>query len=84
MRAADESGNRQHLAELRTIPLASLMPGLLLPEPELVKLLELVAKSPASVETLLAAAPEPRRNQARRSLGWLAKIGLVRFTKPSA
>jgi hypothetical protein len=31
---------------------------------------------------LLAAIPEPKRNPARRSLGWLAKIGLMRFTKP--
>jgi glycosyltransferase involved in cell wall biosynthesis len=81
---AAPGGNRQRLAELRATPLANLMPSLLLPEPELAKLLELVAKSPASVEKLLAIAPEPRRNQVRRSLGWLAKIGLVRFTKPSA
>jgi glycosyltransferase involved in cell wall biosynthesis len=81
---AAPGGNRQRLMELRATPLANLMPTLLLPEPELAKLLELVAKSPASVAQLLAAVQEPKRNQARRSLGWLAKIGLVRFTKPSA
>jgi hypothetical protein len=71
------------LADLRAIPLANLVPGLLLPEAEIAKLLEHVARSPSSVGQLLAAIPEPKRNPARRSLGWLAKIGLVRFSRPT-
>jgi glycosyltransferase involved in cell wall biosynthesis len=81
---AAPGGNRQRLSALRATSLANLMPGLLLPEADLAKLLELVARSPSSVAQLLARAPEPKRNQVRRSLGWLAKIGLVRFTKPPA
>jgi starch synthase len=81
---AAPGGSRQRLTELRAIPLANLVPSLLLPEAEIAKLLEHVARSPSSVGQLLAAVPEAKRNPARRSLGWLAKIGLIRFTKPSA
>ena len=80
---AAPGGGRQRLADLRAIPLANLVPGLLLPEAEIAKLLEHVARSPSSVGQLLAAIPEPKRNPARRSLGWLAKIGLVRFSRPT-
>lgn len=81
---AAPGGSRQRLAELRAIPLANLMPSLLLPEAEMAKLLEHVARAPAPVGQLLTVAPEARQNQVRRSLGWLAKIGLIRFTKPPA
>jgi starch synthase len=79
MAAATPGGSRARLAELRATPLAAMMPSLLLPEPELAALLESLAKTPATVETILASAPEPQRNRVRRSLGWLAKVGLVRL-----
>lgn len=77
--AAIPGGSRARLAELRATPLAGMIPSLLLPEPELAALLESLAKKPATVEAMLAAAPEPKRNMLRRSLGWLAKVGLVRL-----
>lgn len=75
-------GSRQRLAELRRTPLAAIMPGLLLPEPELWALAQRLAPGPRTVATLLAELPAEKRNLARRSIGWLAKIGLLKLKAP--
>jgi len=75
-------GSRQRLGELRRTPLANIMPGLLLPENELWALAQRLAPGPRTVAKLLADLPAEKRNLARRSLAWLAKIGLLKLKRP--
>jgi glycosyltransferase involved in cell wall biosynthesis len=75
-------GNRQRLAELKRSPLANIMPGLLLPEAELWALAQRLQNGPRSVAKLVADLPAEKRNLARRSIGWLAKMGLLKLRVP--
>lgn len=75
-------GTRQHLAELKRSALANIMPGLLLPEAEMWSIAEKLGKGPRSVAALVAGLPASKQGLARRSIGWLAKIGLLKLSAP--
>lgn len=77
-------GSRQRLADLKRSPLANIMPGLLLPEAELWALAQKLQHGPRSVAKLVAELPDEKRNLARRSIGWLAKIGVLKLKAPDA
>lgn len=82
MAALAPGGARQRLADLKRSALANIMPGLLLPEAELWGLAEKLGKGPRSVADLVDGLPAAKRGIAQRSVGWLAKIGLVKLSAP--
>ncbi|MEX2200795.1 MAG: glycosyltransferase family 4 protein [Dongiaceae bacterium] len=63
-------------------PLANLMPSLILPDAGLAQLVERVRRNRATVEELVIEQHGVAAGTLRRSLGWLAKNGLVRLRPP--
>jgi hypothetical protein len=63
-------------------PLANLMPSLILPDAGLAQLVERARRNRATVEELGVEQHGVPAGTLRRSLGWLAKNGLVRLRPP--
>ncbi|MEX0809989.1 MAG: glycosyltransferase family 4 protein [Dongiaceae bacterium] len=63
-------------------PLANLMPSIILPDAALGSLIERAARGRATVEELVIESHSVPAGTVRRSLGWLAKNGLVRLRPP--
>lgn len=66
------------IGDFLKLAIASPLPALLLREDALVRIVEdLAAKGPRSMQELVAAFPPGQVAELYRSIGWLAKVGLV-------
>lgn len=75
---ADAQAADQMVRELANLAMVRFAPLTMPAEDDLAAMLTVLAKSPASAGTVIAAVAEPRRALALRSLAWLAKLGVVR------
>jgi glycosyltransferase involved in cell wall biosynthesis len=75
-RAPEAEADR--IGRMRASALAMLLPNLLLNEEETAVLLGPLDRGPAPAGDLVAALPAKRAQTARRTLGWLLKIGALR------
>lgn len=74
--------SRERVATLRGLSLVAMMPHLLLGEDAIARILDALAKGPVAVKDILAVAGQGRRIVTIRTLGWMAKVGLIKLTNP--
>lgn len=79
--ALADGANEARLGRIRKLGMNDFAAAFLAPAGDMVALLRRLDEGgPATAANLLAAAPEQLRPLLHRSLGWLAKMGLVRIT----